>query len=180
LDAPDYTSLIEAANRGQILIGVDRAVARRFFTDRSIGEIQAATGEAPYLQKSVVMALFLIAPVALIASVVLAFLAVGWWGLLALIFCPAVYFAYYSYSSLGGARLLPITAVLVSVGAIHLSNVMAAPLITGFAFAFAFSLWCGRLGYSSATVFYRVMALQSAQAFDALAPALWIRRVGEH
>ena len=87
----EHKKVIELEKQGKLLIGVDRAVARRFYTDVPISKIEEETGETPYLEKTVVWFIFLLGPVALILSTVLGFLTFGWWGIISLVFCLTVF-----------------------------------------------------------------------------------------
>jgi hypothetical protein len=173
----EHKELVKLVEEGGILIGVDRTVARQLFTDVSLTTIQEMTGETPYLEKILIMSAFILGPVALITSVALAFVAFGWWGLISLLLCPGIYGLYQSSSSLGGARLLMITAIVVLAGLLHFSGIFGAPWITGFIAVFLFSLLCIRFVYSGATFMYRAFAIRNRRAFEFLSGGLSIKHV---
>ncbi len=46
----EYQDLVKRAYEGKILVGVDRALARKVYTNLSIAKIRAFTGETPYFE----------------------------------------------------------------------------------------------------------------------------------
>jgi hypothetical protein len=102
----EHKEVILLEEQGKLLIGVDRVMARKFYTDIPISKIEEETGEAPYFEKAIVWFAFLLGPIALISSIILSFIAFGWWGILGLVLCPILYFMYSSSSVLGGSQLV--------------------------------------------------------------------------
>ena len=80
----EHKEVIELEKQGKLLIGIDRAMAPKFYTNIPISKIQEETGEAPYFEKAIVWFAFLFSPTALIASIVLGFFAFSWWGIFSL------------------------------------------------------------------------------------------------
>ena len=173
----EHKELVKLAETGKILIGVDPSVARQLFTDVPLSTIQEMTEETPYFEKTLVMSAYILGMVALITSVVLAFMAFGWWGLIPLLLCPLVHFLYQGSSSVGEANLSLITVFVVIAGFVHFLGAFNAPWSTGFIVAFLFSLWCARLVYSVATFMYREFAIRNRKAFEFLSPGLLIKHV---
>ena len=173
----EHNELVKLAESGKIIIGVDRTAARKLFTDVPLSTIQEKTGEIPYFEKSLLMSVFICGPVALITSVVLAFIAFGWWGLIPLLLCPIVYFLYQSSSSIGETGLSLITAFAVATSLVHFAGNFNAPWFTGFVAIFLFSLWCVRLVYVGAAFLYRAFAIRNRKAFEFLSPGLSITHI---
>lgn len=173
----EHKELVKLTEAGEILTGVDRAAARKLFTDIPLSTIQEMTGETPYIEKILVMSAFILGPVALITSVILAFIAFSWWGLISLLLCPVVYLLYQGSSSVGGAGLSLITAFVVVAGLVHFLGTFNAPWSTGFVTVFLFSLWCARFVYSAATFMYRAFAVRNRKAFEFLSPGMSIKHV---
>jgi len=173
----EHKELVKLAEAGKILIGVDRAAARKLFTDVPLSKIQKMTGETPYFEKVLVISAFILGPVALITSVILAFIAFGWWGLIPLLLCPVIYLLYQGSSSVGGAGLSLITASVVVAGLVHFLGNFNAPWSTGFVAVFLFSLWCARFVYSAATFMYRAFAIRNRKAFEFLSQGMSIKHV---
>lgn len=171
----EHRELVKLAETGKILIGVDRTAARKLFTDVPLSTIQEKTGETLYLEKCLVVFAFILSPIALITSLVLAFIAFGWWGLISLLLCPFIYVGYQSSSSRGGAGLSLITGFVLIAGVVHFFGNIHAPWSTGFVTVFLFSLWCVRFVYSGATFMYRAFAIRNRKAFEFLSPGLSIK-----
>lgn len=170
----EHKEVIELAEQGKLLIGVDRAMAREFYTNIPISKIQEETGESPYFEKMIVLFAFLFGPISLISSIVLGFLAFSWWGIISLVLCTVIYFAYSSSSVVAGSKLFGITLLLLTSLAVHFFAHLNTPWITGFACTFLFSLWCARLLYCSSTFLLRAFVIRNAKAFEYLSDYLVI------
>jgi len=173
----EHQRLVELEDQGKVLIGVDRIVARRFYTDLPISTIEKETGEAPYLDKLVVWFAFLMGPLALAASLVLAFVAFKWWGLIYLVVCPLIYLAYSSASVRGDSALPGISIIMVAAVCIHFLGPIANSRATGFVSLFLLSLWSVRFLYCSSTFLFRCFVIRNARAFRFLSDRLKIRYV---
>ena len=62
----EYEEVKELEAKGRLLIGIDRPMARKFYTDISASKIAENTGEKPYFEKTIVWLAFLFGPLALI------------------------------------------------------------------------------------------------------------------
>lgn len=173
----EHGKLIELEQQGRILIGVDRVMARKFYTDIPIPIIEEETGEAPYFEKMIVWLAFLVGPISLIASLVLAFFALQWWGVICVFLCPFVYFRYLSFSAKGDSSMIGITLFSIVVTCVHFLGAFDFPWITGFVTVFLFSLWCVRLLYCLSTIFLRNFVIRNARAFQYLSEYLIIKHV---
>ena len=171
----EHKEVIQLEEQGKLLIGVDRGMARKFYTDIPISKIEEETGEAPYFEKAIVWFAFLLGPISLISSIILSFIAFGWWGILGLVLCPILYFMYSSSSVLGGSHLVGITVLLLIAVAVHFFGNFNSPWITGAAISFLFALWCVRLLYCSSTFLLRSFVIRNAKAFEWLSEYLVIR-----
>jgi hypothetical protein len=69
----NHKNLVELEEQGKILIGIDRSMARKFYTDIPLKKIEEETGEAPYFEKIIVWIAFLFGPISLLASIILGF-----------------------------------------------------------------------------------------------------------
>jgi len=173
----DYSDLVKLEKQGKIAIGVDRAMARKFYTDIPVKKIREETGEAPYFEKIIIWLAFLFAPISLLVSIIIGFWAFNWWGIGSLIFCPIVYFIYSSYSVKGNSRMIGITILLFVSAYIYFFRVFDAPKITGFLTIFIFSLWCIRLLYSLSTLLLRIFVIRNEKAYQYLSQYLIIRSI---
>ena len=173
----EHEELIELEKSGKLIIGVDRGMARQFYTQVTTSRIKDETGEAPYFEKAIVLLSFVLGPIALLASIVLGFFAFGWWGIIVMVLCPVMYFTYSSMSVMGSSGIIGITIfLLISVG-IHVWGILNAPSMTSFAIYFILSLWCARFLYCSSTFFLRAFVLRNRKAYEYLSNQLVIRKV---
>ncbi|MBI2579370.1 MAG: hypothetical protein HYW27_00530 [Candidatus Aenigmarchaeota archaeon] len=157
----EYKQLAASAYRGELLIGIDRAAARKFFTDVPLSQITAATGESPYFAKIIVWLAFLTGPMALFASFVLSIMAVRWYSVLTIPVSVFVWFGFYGDSSRRGQRMFGISAVLAaSLLALPLGLVQST-LLAWYVVSIIFSLWMARAVYCSATFFLRAFVLRT-------------------
>ena len=171
----EYKEFVKAAYDGAILIGVDRAFARRFYTTIPLSKIEDETGEAPYFEKMVVWSAFLGGPMALLVSSILAVDAFRWWAALVVPFCALVWVIYYTQSVRSDSRMITAYLFVVLAGALHFSGLFKSPKVTLFLLAFTISLFCARSLYCSATYLLRCFVLRSFKAFTYLSDHLVIR-----
>jgi len=172
MNTMDYTNLVKLEKQGKILIGVDRAMARKFYTDISMQKIREETGETPYLEKIIIWFAFLFGPISLLTSIVIGFLAFNWWGIISLLLCPIIYFAYSSSSVRGNSRMIGINILLLVSSGIHFLRVFDVPKITAFVIIFIFSLWLIRLLYCSSTFLLRNFVIRNKKAYQYLSQYL--------
>lgn len=152
-------------------------MARRFYTDIPIKKIKEETGEAPYFEKLIVWFAFLFGPISLMTSLIIGFLAFNWWGIICLIFCPFIYFAYSSSSVRGNSRMTGISILLVISACIYFFKVFDVPKIAGFITVFVLSLWCIRFLYCSSTFLLRNFVIRNEKAYQYLLQHLKIRSI---
>jgi len=169
--------IVELEEQGKILIGIDRPMARKFYTDIPISEIKSKTDEAPYFEKIIIWFAFLMAPIALISSITLSFIALKWWGSILLIIFPIIYLSYSSASAIGTSRLTGITIIFVLSIIIHFTGFLPNSRITLSITIFLLSLWCIRLLYCASTFLLRAFIIRNEKAFDYLKDYLIIKNV---
>jgi hypothetical protein len=166
LASTGFVDLRRKWKSGRIAIGIDRAFARRFYTDVAISEIHRRTGERDLLARMIIFGAFLLAPAALFLACVLAVIALKWASALAIPIAVLSYAAYQGSSSAPRSRLMPITWLLTLsvVGLILNGNRerLAAEMIS----AFLFSLWATRFMYVTAVRSLRSLVLRNARAYD--------------
>jgi len=178
MNCADYETLVRAAYDGRILIGVDRAFARRLYTDVATSAIKEATGEAPYLEKLVVWFAFVTSPLAIFGSAVSAVFAFRWWAILVVPIAFLWWMVNRSMSSRGGASLWFLTLAVIVAVSVHFMKLLSIPWMSGFVAVFTFAMWCDRLLYCAATVFLRAFVLRNQQALEAFGEGIEIREVG--
>ena len=152
---PSFEEIVGLWQQGKLLIGVDRALARKFFMDVSISEVVENTGEAPYFEKMIIWLAFLAGYIGIITSIILGFFAFGWLGVVSLIFCPMFFFYYLSLSSTPKSKLTIITICLILSIGVNFFIDFNYLWIARFISVFLFSLWFARLLYCCSAIFFR-------------------------
>jgi len=162
----EYKTFVEQAYSGAVMIGIDRAVARKFYTDIPLCKIEEETGEAPYFEKMVVWFAFLSAPLALLASFVLSVLAFHWWAVLTIPLSVVVYFGFSGDSSMPRSGMLGISLLFALAIGSAFTDFFSSPFTPWYFITATFSLWALRLLYIAATVFLRIFVLRNQRAFE--------------
>lgn len=171
----EYKGFVAKVNSGEFLIGIDRAIARKFYTDISLVKIEEETGEAPYFEKMVVWFAFLAAPIALFASFALSVLAFRWWAIIAVPLSGVVYFWFSGQSSMPGRGMLGITILLaLAVGSLF-TEFFTSRFAPWYLFAVVFAFWASRLVYCAATTLLRGFVLRNQRALEFMIEHIHIR-----
>lgn len=173
----EYQAMVARIQTGAVLIGVDRAMARKFYTDVSLSRIAEETGEAPYFEKVVVLGAFVCGPLALLASFIMAVLAFGWWAAVAIPASFAVYALFAGASSMPMQSMASVSAVLgFALLGLYLGW-FPSNYVGWFTVLVVFALWNARLVYSMATIFIRAFVVRNRRAFEFLAPHIQLKEV---
>ena len=173
----EYQALVVQIKSGSLLIGVDRAMARKLYTDVSLSRITQETGETPYLEKIVVFGAFVGGPLALLASFVMAALAFGWWATLAIPVSIVVYALFAGASSMPKQGMGGVSVVLASAMLSLYLRWFPSGYVGWYVVLVVFALWNARLVYAAATYFIRAFVIRNRRAYDFLAPHIHLREV---
>jgi hypothetical protein len=171
----DHAEIIARETRGELVIGIDRTFARRLYTDVSLRDIERETGEAPYVEKLIVMGAFVGSPLMLMASSAAAIFVLHWSALLAIPLGLLSWILFKLRSPLGQASLVPISILLGALAICWVLNVdgrgQCFAVLTGYALA----LWLDRLLYTASTFLLRALISRNARAFTWLKEHFVIR-----
>ena len=173
----DFDELVRREAAGQVLLGVDRAFARRFYTDVPLREIEAKTGEAPYFEKAVVFLALVGGPITLFGSLILSTWALGWWSALFIPIAAVIWVGAHGDSARATARLRTISVIFAICGFGFTMSDGLARTRWGMALTFAAAVWLSRLLYASATSFLRGFVLRNRRAWEWLHEQLVVRQV---
>lgn len=161
----EHSELVNQEAAGNLLIGIDRIFARRFYTDTSIELIEKETGEAPYLEKLIVFICFLGSPLLLIGSFILSFIFFGWWGLLISPTCFVYWFLFYSTSSVGTATMRVVSTLLVLSIIAHISKLLIENVSILF-LSITLAAFLSRLLYVASTFQLRLFVIRNYKAYN--------------
>ncbi len=171
----EHQALVSRIEAGSLLIGVDRSMARKLYTDVPLSHIEAETGEAPYFEKIVVFGAFVGGPVLLLASFAMAVVAFSWWAALAIPVSIVVYFVFASASSMPKQGMAGPSVLLALALFGFYSNWLPTNYIAGYVLLVLFALWNARLVYVAGTYFVRGFVLRNRRAYEFLAPHIQLR-----
>lgn len=163
-----HAEILAMHNNGDVSIGVDRKLAPHFYTRFLSREFSAVADGAAAFEGFVVWLGMLLGHVALIASVVLSFFAVGWLGIFALMACPLLFGMYVSASVVRGAGLGGITVLLGIAIATYFWGNFANHFATLFVVVFLTSLWSIRFAYCAASFLLHCLVIRNERAFNFL------------
>jgi len=174
----EYRDIVARATSGELLIGVDRAVARKFYTDIPLSKIKEETGEAPYFEKMVTWFAFFSAPLALLASFVLSVFVFRWWSAFVIPLSVIVCWIFYGLSSLPHRGMFGISTLLaLSIGNLFVTPFMP-PLAPWHLIAVVYSLWASRLVYCATTALFLALVLRNQRAFEYMREHLHMKEDG--
>ena len=171
----EYQALVARIQSNSLLIGVDRSMARKLYTDVSLSRIKAETGESPYFEKMVVLGAFVGGPVSLLASFAMAVLAFGWWAALAIPVSIVVYFVFAGASSMPKQGMAGVSVLLACALLGLYLEWFPSRYIAWNVVLVLFALWNARLVYSAATHFIRAFVVRNRRAYEFLAQDIHLR-----
>ncbi len=167
MNQEEHKKIAQLYYEDKLFVGVDRVDARKFFTDIPFSKLAEFTNEKIYFQKLIVLFAFVLAPISLLLSIVMGFLAFKWLGILTLLICTIVYFLNQANSAKGGANLM-ITNILlgliiISKSIYHYPN---SDMDFGFLIFFILSLWLARFVYVASTRMFRKLVLKDYKMWN--------------
>lgn len=159
----DHGAFRAMAENGTIAVGVEPAIARRFFTDSAFAVQRALIGEPVFVECVIVRGAFYLAPGTLLASFWWAWTAFGWWSLLLASASVIIWFYYASMSSVGRAALWPL---LVIIGALVYWNFARHPgPSVSWVTLVLVAMLLSRLTYRCASGLFRLLIIRNARAY---------------
>ena len=173
----EYQALLTRVYSGKVLVGIDRTMARSFFSDAPISYIKEKTGEAPYVQKAVVLGAQICGQTALLASFVLAALAFSWWAVLIIPVSVFIYFSFVASSARPGGGMVGVS-LLVGVAMLGFYiGWFPSTYAAWYAVLITVALWNARLIYDGAYHFMRAFAFKNRRTFEFLAEHIHLQEV---
>ncbi len=163
----EHDQLVSDESAGKLLIGIDRPVARRFFTDVKHRLIAEKIQERIYFERIVVQMAFYFSWIFPLTSIYFAIDGFGWWSFLIYPLSLIYWFSHLSGSSRGDSRIFSSSILLVSTAILVVIIDINTSIIL-FLSIFAVSLFLGRLAYTISTFFLRTLVIRNRFAFDLL------------
>jgi hypothetical protein len=172
VDLDRFHEVVAAEGRGEIIVGVDRPSARKFYTDVPAAEIRKHTGAVPYIEMAITRGALFGSPICLIVAEILSIRVLGWWSVLAILASVAIWFTVMSSSPRGDSNLAFLTGVLVASFLPLLQGISPSTLALTL---LGVSLWLARFTYVFSTSIFRGYVLSNPLAFEWLHQYLVIR-----
>jgi ABC-type multidrug transport system fused ATPase/permease subunit len=101
----DFNEFVKQAKNGEILIGVEPAVARRFFTDSDKNIIRQLIGESLSVKQFLVKLVWILEYVTLFVGIIVSIFAIHWYSFIAIPLMIVISFILGGKASAGAQRL---------------------------------------------------------------------------
>lgn len=171
----EHLQIIREESDGNLLIGIDRSFARRFYTDVTIRVVEEQTGETPYVEKCIVFGCLIASPLCLLTAAVLSVRYFAWWSVLIIPVGAVSWLLYFGTSSVGTTRIVGISILTVVVIALQVLHPFAWSF-TPFLLVLALAFWLNRFMYVAATFFLRAFVIRNHRAFALVHENLTLKR----
>ena len=168
MDIKNYQEFVKRAEKGEILIGIEPAVARKFFTDTDHSVVKEKIGESLFIERFFVKTCWLLEFICLLAGIIASVFALKWYSIIAIPIMLIAFFVLGGKASMGrqkigGAVFLVILCVLLAYyfrdkG----TSVIVWLVLLSLPYFFA------RLTYKLATMFLRLLSVRNEKAFNLL------------
>ena len=168
MTADEHCVLVAKVRSGSLIIGMDRAVARKLFLDVPISLITEQTGEKPYFQKAVVYAALIGGLLALVSSCIMAVFAFRWWALLVVPMSVVIYFINSGLSSMPNRGMVELNILLGFAICVLLIEWFSSIYAAWFLVLFVAAIWCVRFAYWATVQFAHALILRNRRAFELL------------
>lgn len=168
MNTKNYQEFVKRAEKGEILIGIEPAVARKFFTDTDHSAIKEKIGEPLFIERFFVKMCWLLEFICLLGGIIASIFALKWYSIIAI---PVMLIAFFvlggkasmGRQKIGGAVFLVIICVLLAYyfrdkGTSVIVWLVLLPLPYFFT----------RSTYKLATIFLRLLSLRNEKAFNLL------------
>lgn len=163
----EHRALAADVAQGRLLVGIDRTVARQFFTRLSVSEVAAMTGERLHVEMFIVKAQFILAGVLPFVAACFAIAAFGWWAVLIAPATLLVSFLFFASSTRGEAGL-GVAYLLLATALILFFQAPWSTSSRWWLLALAGGVFFGRRTYVSAAGSLRSLVIRNHRAFEQL------------
>jgi len=168
MDTKNYQEFVKRAEKGEILIGVEPAVARKFFTDTDRSIIKEKIGESIFMERFFVKTCWLLEFICLLAVIIVSIFALKWYSIIAIPVMLIVSFVLGGKASMGRQKiggavfLLVICVLLAYYFRDKGTSIMLWFVLLPLPYFFA------RLTYKLATMFLRLLSVRNEKVFNLL------------
>ncbi|MHC4425177.1 MAG: hypothetical protein ACYSYV_03670 [Planctomycetota bacterium] len=164
----NHKDIVEREAKGQILIEIEPAVARRFFTQAHHRVLQQEIGETLFVQRSFVKTFSWLSVLSLLAGMIASIFAVNWYSVLAIPVMIVGWFILGARASVGSQKLGGAFGLMLIclISAYYVRD--KGVVVTIWVVLLPLPYFFDRLTYRSATVFLRSLSVSNERAFNLL------------
>ncbi len=160
----EHNTFRAMAERGDVVIGVEPAIARRFFTDDTFAAQRALVAEPLHFEVVIVRTTWWLAPISLLISFWCAWLAFHWWSLLLIPVSVVAWILHQSRSSIGRPAVWPL---VISIGLVcYWNSGPHAHPAYWWLIAILIAMLLTRVTYRCACAFFRMLVIRNAKAYS--------------
>jgi len=161
-----YQEFSELARSGRILVGIDPAVARKFYTNSDPRWLEEQLGESMWLERLTVKSFWLLDFGTLIAGIVITVLVLKWFSVIAVPLMVVAWFFLGGLASVGRQRL---TGAFAAVAVCLLLGYLQRQSAVGIWFSvLPWPYFFARLTYWTETRYLRALVVRNERAFRLL------------
>jgi hypothetical protein len=171
----EHSQIVREESDGNLLIGIDRSFARKFYTDVPNRVVEEQTGETPYVAKFIVLVCLIASPLCFLAAAVLSVIYFAWWSILIIPVAAVLWLLYSGASSAGTTRIIGISIFAVAAIALQVFHPISWSF-TPFLLVLSLALWLNRFMYVAATFFLRAFVIRNHRAFAFVHENLTLKR----
>ncbi|MDQ7839183.1 MAG: hypothetical protein RDU59_11915 [Thermodesulfobacteriota bacterium] len=178
MDNTNYQGFVKQAERGEILIGIEPALARKFFTDTEHKAIQQEIGEALFIERFFVKAVWLLEFISLLAGVVASIFALGWYSAIAIPVMIVGVFILGGKASMGTQKIGGAVFLVIFCFFLAFYFREKGPALFLWLVLLPMPYFFARLTYKLATFFLRALSLRNEKVFNLLYDkAIFLKKV---
>ncbi len=168
----DHHKFRTLAESGKILVGIDPAVARKFFTDTSASLVEEQIGEPISTERIIVKAALFAGPIALLVSFYYAVVSFGWWAIAVIPVSVILWGSHAGRASIGRPRLWWMTMLLAGLTWLMISDPSSH---YRWLVAIIGAMYLDRVKYRAAVIFLHALVVRNEKAYELLAETLILR-----
>ena len=168
MDTKNYQEFVKRVEKDEILIGVEPAVARKFFTDIDHSVIKEKIGESLFVECSFVKTCWLLEYICLLAGTIASIFALKWFSIIVIPVMLIASFVLGGIASMGRQKIVGVVFIVAIC-------VLLAYYFRGKGIAIIVWLvllplpyFFVRLTYKLATTFLRSLSVRNEKAFNLL------------
>ena len=174
----NHADIVEREARGEVLIGIEPAIARRFFTNTNHRAIQEEIDESLYVERSLVKTFFCMDYLSLLTCIVASIAAIKWFSFVSIPMIVVAWFLFGGKASMGHQKVaVPIGLVILFLLIAYFFKEISIAIAVWVALL-PLPYFFAALTYKCSTVFLRCLSIRNEKAFKLLyGDAIFLKEV---